>query len=105
MSTEQTTTAVSLSVACCGTGVWIKGAVGAWLLAGDPARIAASERREGTMDEIALQVECPPTLVADIQRELHIALHLRVPIEAVESGTLPRFELKAKRVDDRRRRF
>jgi len=61
--------------------------------------------REGTMDEIALQVECPPTLVADIQRELHIALHLRVPIEAVEPGTLPRFELKAKRVDDRRRRF
>lgn len=60
--------------------------------------------REGLMDEIALQVECPPTLVLDIQNELHITLHLRVPVEAVEPGNLPRFELKAKRVDDRRKR-
>ena len=71
----------------------------------DVAEFRVIVTREATMDEIALQVECPPTLVADIQRELHIALHLRVPIEAVEPGTLPRFELKAKRVDDRRRRF
>jgi phenylacetate-CoA ligase len=72
----------------------------------DVAEFRVIVTREGTtMDEIALQVECPPTLVADIQRELHIALHLRVPIEAVEPGTLPRFELKAKRVDDRRRGF
>lgn len=70
----------------------------------DVAEFRVIVTREGSMDEIALQVECPPTRVADIQRELHIALHLRVPIEAVEPGTLPRFELKAKRVDDRRRR-
>ncbi len=60
--------------------------------------------REGPMDEIALQVECPSTLTIEIQEELRIALHLRVPIETVEPGTLPRFELKAKRVDDRRKR-
>jgi phenylacetate-CoA ligase len=60
--------------------------------------------REGPMDEIALQVECPPALTIEIQEELRIALHLRVPIETVEPGTLPRFELKAKRVDDRRKR-
>ncbi len=60
--------------------------------------------REGPMDEIALQVECPPALTTEIQEELRTALHLRVPIETVEPGTLPRFELKAKRVDDRRKR-
>ena len=57
---------------------------------------------EGPMDEIALQVECPPHLKSAIADELHIALNLRVPIETVASGTLPRFELKARRVDDRR---
>lgn len=60
--------------------------------------------REGSMDEIALQVECPSAIIASIQEELHIALNLRIPIEAVALGTLPRFELKAKRVEDRRNR-
>jgi phenylacetate-CoA ligase len=60
--------------------------------------------RSGSMDEIALQVECPTSLIADIQEELRIALNLRVPVEAMEAGTLPRFELKAKRVEDRRNR-
>lgn len=59
--------------------------------------------REGVMDEIALQVECPGALIGNIQQELHVALNLRIPIEAVELGTLPRFELKARRVEDRRR--
>lgn len=58
--------------------------------------------KEGAMDEIALLVECPPAMIADIQEELRVALNLRIPIEAVEPGTLPRFELKARRVDDRR---
>ncbi len=60
--------------------------------------------QEGSMDEIALEVECPAELVARIQEELHIAFSLRVPVEAVTQGSLPRFELKARRVDDRRRR-
>jgi phenylacetate-CoA ligase len=60
--------------------------------------------RSGAMDEIALQVECSPTIIAEIQEELHVALNLRIPIEAVALGTLPRFELKAKRVEDRRER-
>ena len=58
--------------------------------------------RDGIMDEISLQVESPSTLAAPLQEALHIAFNLRVPIEVVEPGTLPRFELKAKRVDDRR---
>jgi phenylacetate-CoA ligase len=57
---------------------------------------------EGPMDEIALQVECPPALQPVIADEVHIALNLRVPVETVAPGTLPRFELKARRVEDRR---
>lgn len=60
--------------------------------------------KNGALDEIALQVECPPSLVSTLQEELHLSLHLRVPIEAVDLGTLPRFELKARRVEDRRPR-
>jgi phenylacetate-CoA ligase len=58
--------------------------------------------KNGPLDEIALQVECPPELIATIQEELHVILSLRVPIKAVAAGTLPRFELKAKRVIDNR---
>ena len=58
--------------------------------------------KEGTMDEIALQVECPPGIIAGIQQELRIALNLRIPVEAVQPGSLPRFELKARRIEDRR---
>ncbi len=60
--------------------------------------------KNGAMDEISLQVECPPECVARLQEELHVAFNLRIPIEAVDLGSLPRFELKARRVEDRRRR-
>jgi phenylacetate-CoA ligase len=60
--------------------------------------------KSGALDEVALQVECPPVLVATIQEELHAELHLRIPIEPMEQGVLPRFELKARRVIDRRPR-
>lgn len=60
--------------------------------------------REGAMDEITLQVECPAELVSVIQEDLHVAFSLRIPIERVELGSLPRFELKARRVEDRRHR-
>ncbi|HEY6541971.1 MAG TPA: phenylacetate--CoA ligase family protein [Ktedonobacteraceae bacterium] len=61
--------------------------------------------KSGPLDEIALQVECPTALIATIQEEMRLALNLRVPIEPVELGTLPRFELKAKRVVDHRPRM
>jgi phenylacetate-CoA ligase len=60
--------------------------------------------RAGLMDEIALQVECPPELLPSLAEELHVALNLRVPIENVAFGSLPRFEMKAKRIEDRRPR-
>ncbi|RAQ95444.1 phenylacetate--CoA ligase family protein [Thermogemmatispora tikiterensis] len=59
----------------------------------------------GPLDEIALQVECPPSLVGEIQEALRASFGLRIPVEAVAEGSLPRFELKAKRVEDRRRRM
>ncbi len=58
--------------------------------------------RDGPMDEIALQVECPPETATLIQEELRVALNLRIPVEVVPRDSLPRFELKAKRVEDRR---
>jgi phenylacetate-CoA ligase len=61
--------------------------------------------KNGPLDEIALQVECPAELVSTLQEELHVTLNLRIPIEAVELGALPRFELKARRVVDRRPRL
>ena len=60
--------------------------------------------KNGPLDEIALQVECPAALVPVLKERLHQDLRLRIPIEAVELGALPRFELKAKRVEDRRPR-
>ena len=60
--------------------------------------------KSGALDEVALQVECPPELVATIQEALHTELHLRIPIEAMGQGVLPRFELKARRVVDHRPR-
>jgi phenylacetate-CoA ligase len=59
--------------------------------------------KNGAMDEISLQVECPSECIARLQEELHVAFNLRIPIEAVALGSLPRFELKARRVEDRRR--
>lgn len=60
--------------------------------------------RAGAMDEIALRVECPPAQVESIAAELHIALNLRVPIEAIPPGSLPRLETKASRIEDQRPR-
>ena len=58
--------------------------------------------REGLIDEITLQVECSQDLVPRLQEELRSALNLRIPIEAVARGSLPRFEMTAMRIDDRR---
>ncbi|HLV99203.1 MAG TPA: AMP-binding protein [Ktedonobacterales bacterium] len=54
------------------------------------------------LDEIALDLECPEALVPRVETALRQGLSLRVPVRAVPSGTLPRFELKARRVVDLR---
>ncbi|MAF11793.1 phenylacetate--CoA ligase [Candidatus Poribacteria bacterium] len=74
----------------------------------DVGEFAIHVRRTGELDQLTVQVEAPmgprdgPTTdaVADALRE---ALGLRVAVEAVAAGTLPRFDLKARRVTDHRR--
>jgi phenylacetate-CoA ligase len=59
--------------------------------------------REGALDAITLEIET----AADgcdvrVARALHTRLNLRVGVRAVSPGALPRWELKARRVVDRR---
>lgn len=58
-------------------------------------RVLLSNR--GAMAEIRLEVEAGPEVAREIETELERALCLRVPVTAVPSGALPRFEMKAKR--------
>ena len=58
--------------------------------------------KAGELDEIELEVECPEEEAPLVEAALRQSLSLRVPVRAVPPGTLPRFELKARRVVDRR---
>jgi phenylacetate-CoA ligase len=59
--------------------------------------------REGELDEVAIEVEAPEARIPEIERALRIALNLRTPVAVAPPGSLPRFELKARRLDDRRK--
>jgi len=59
--------------------------------------------RLGELDEIELELECPAELIPTIEQALGEALRLRVPTSSVPPGSLPRFELKARRLLDRRK--
>ncbi len=70
--------------------------------------------RKGALDDLLVKVEIPQDAFSDkitdlmrvktkIERVLRSALNVAVNVELVESGSLPRFEGKAKRVTDRRR--
>jgi phenylacetate-CoA ligase len=58
--------------------------------------------RVDELDEIAVEVECPEELAPRVELALRQALSLRAPVRAVPYGSLPRFELKARRVVDQR---
>jgi phenylacetate-CoA ligase len=59
--------------------------------------------RAGALDELALEVETAADgCAARVAQALHARLNLRVVVQAVSPGTLPRWELKARRVVDRR---
>jgi phenylacetate-CoA ligase len=64
-------------------------------------RVRVVTRR--AMTELSMELEptpdCvdAPALARQIERELHAALSLRVPVNVVASDTLPRFEMKARR--------
>jgi phenylacetate-CoA ligase len=60
-------------------------------------------RRVGALRSLAVEVELQPRaadaamVVASLSRQLREALGLTVPIQVVEPGALPRFEMKARR--------
>jgi phenylacetate-CoA ligase len=62
--------------------------------------------RELEMDELEIRVECTErdgdALVRDLANELHVSLGFRPRVALAAAGSLPRFELKARRVSDRR---
>jgi phenylacetate-CoA ligase len=64
--------------------------------------------RAGSMDEIQIQVEVagdnPRDMLDAIQREASQRLGLRVEVSLAAAGSLPRFELKARRITDKRQR-
>jgi phenylacetate-CoA ligase len=62
--------------------------------------------REHEMDEMEIRVEAPDAdgaaLAQSIATQVHVDLGFRPRVKVEASGTLPRFELKARRVFDRR---
>jgi phenylacetate-CoA ligase len=71
------------------------------------AEFAVEVYQERAMDELELQLEvtgAPPEAVCEaVAREVWVALGFRPRVRPVPTGSLPRFELKARRVRDRRR--
>src|SRR6478609_10292282 len=54
--------------------------------------------RRGVLSELALQVEAPEeSAIRELERALTGAFALRIPVTRVDAGSLPRFELKARR--------
>jgi phenylacetate-CoA ligase len=51
----------------------------------------------GDLAEVSLEAEAPESVCRDLADRLHEALSLRISVVAVPAGSLPRFELKARR--------
>ncbi|RMD65415.1 MAG: phenylacetate--CoA ligase family protein, partial [Alphaproteobacteria bacterium] len=66
-------------------------------------------RRRKSLDEMEVQIETqapdPEALAAAVGREIHSALGLRARVTPVGFGTLPRFDLKARRFTDHRKKI
>lgn len=58
--------------------------------------------RNGQMDQLKVRVEDRLNQPARIANEIQLRLGLRVDVEVVEAGSLPRFEMKGKRFLDQR---
>ncbi|WP_164103989.1 phenylacetate--CoA ligase family protein [Candidatus Laterigemmans baculatus] len=58
--------------------------------------------RRGVMDELEVLVEDPQNDPADLAAAMEQRLGLRIPVRAVAPESLPRFDAKAKRLEDRR---
>lgn len=70
---------------------------------GDVAEYRVHVHRATALTELRIEIEptdfCRdvPALAAAVQAALHAAFNLRLPVEPVAPGSLPRFELKARR--------
>ena len=70
---------------------------------GDVAEYRVELRKSGVLDELAITIEpadrCaePNTLAAELETKLKSAFALRIPVSIAAPGSLPRFEMKAKR--------
>jgi phenylacetate-CoA ligase len=58
--------------------------------------------KEDEMDQLAIEVEMSDRQASALSDRLRDRLAMRIAVQPVASGTLPRFEAKAKRLVDRR---
>jgi phenylacetate-CoA ligase len=58
--------------------------------------------RRAAMEELTLEVEAPAELVPAIEERLRLRIGARIEARAVPAGSLPRSEMKARRIVDRR---
>lgn len=64
---------------------------------------AIHARRDGELDSLEVHIEADSEATSDaVSGALRTALGLRVGVQRVEAGSLPRFDLKARRVTDHR---
>lgn len=69
----------------------------------DVVEFQSTVSHTGAMRALAVEIEVaqahanPPVIAAQISQQLREALGLTVPVSSVEPGTLPRFEMKARR--------
>ncbi|MCO8121839.1 phenylacetate--CoA ligase family protein [Stieleria sp. TO1_6] len=58
--------------------------------------------KQGEMDTLAVEAELDPNRCAELAELFHTRLAMRVDVQPVEIGSLPRFQAKSKRLVDRR---
>jgi phenylacetate-CoA ligase len=54
------------------------------------------------MNQVKVQVEAPDSVVPELENQLRNRIGLRIEVETVKEGSLPRFEMKSRRVVDER---
>jgi phenylacetate-CoA ligase len=67
----------------------------------DEVRIIRTKHR--AMEEVHLEIEAATSVAPALSEALSQRLAVRIPATIVPAGTLPRFNLKAKRIVDRRK--
>jgi phenylacetate-CoA ligase len=68
----------------------------------DVAEFRMVRLRRGDLEELRVDVEATEDIARRLAEELRVRLALRIETRAVAAGSLPRFELKARRIVDER---